>query len=293
MWAAGRDWHDATVCDSVTAGNIAVIEDSQHIHNFHTHTYRCKHAAGDVADYCKAAVDFGMKTLGFSDHSALPDDRWIQSRMEYEILGDYIAAIDQGRLDFPELTILKGMECEYIEEFHAFYEDELLGAQGFDYLVGASHVVTVNGGWVASYGGGWNAVALRGYADYTIAMMETKLFDFIAHPDLFGNCYATWDDDARACSRDILVAAHELDVGMEINALGFRKQAAKPADNPYPLYPWLPFWQLAAECDVKVIINSDAHTPGDLQAATGQAQELRLELGLREMDIAALGRRGT
>ena len=52
-----------------------MIEDSQHIHNFHTHTYRCKHAAGDVADYCKAAVGFGMKTLGFSDHSALPDDR--------------------------------------------------------------------------------------------------------------------------------------------------------------------------------------------------------------------------
>ena len=44
--------------------------------NYHTHTYRCQHASGDVEDYCEAAVEQGLQVLGISDHTALPDDRW-------------------------------------------------------------------------------------------------------------------------------------------------------------------------------------------------------------------------
>ena len=188
-----------------------------------------------------------------------------------------------------DLRVLKGMECEYVPEFRAFYEDELLGEKAFDYLVGASHFFLTDDEWVGTYGGTKDAASLRAYADYTISMMETKLFDFIAHPDLFGNCYETWDENTTACSRDILVASKELDVAMEINALGLRKQAAKTPDNPFPLYPWMPFWEIAADCDAPVIVNSDAHRPEDLQGRTGQAHGIRIDLGLREMDIDRLG----
>jgi histidinol phosphatase-like PHP family hydrolase len=58
------------------------------------------------------------------------------------------------------------------------------------------------------------------------------------------------------------------------------------------LYPWRPFWELAAEVDAAVIVNSDAHRPEDLQGLTGQAYALREELKLREMDIEALCARG-
>ncbi|MCZ6886981.1 MAG: histidinol-phosphatase [Gammaproteobacteria bacterium] len=265
------------------------MDDSQHKHNFHTHTYRCKHAKGDIDDYCEAAVAMGMETLGFSDHSALPDDRWIRARMPFEDLHEYIGAIDRGRENYPDLNILKGMECEYIPEFHAYYEDELLGEHDFDYLIGAAHFFPTGGKWVGTYGGTKDSQSLRAFADYTVDMMATGLFEFIAHPDLFGNCYLQWDENTSACARDILTSAKELDIGMEINALGLRKQAYKKSDNPYPLYPWIPFWEMAAECDAPVIINSDAHRPEDLQARTGDAQAIRQELGLREMDIARIG----
>ena len=88
-----------------------MIDDSHHKHNFHTHTFRCKHAKGDVDDYCRRALELGMETLGFSDHTALPDDRWLVARMPYAELDNYVAAIDRGRVDFPKLKILKGMEC--------------------------------------------------------------------------------------------------------------------------------------------------------------------------------------
>jgi len=265
--------------------------DKDHLHNFHTHTYRCKHAKGDIADYCEQAVRLGMKTVGFSDHSALPDDRWIQGRMHYAELAEYAAAIDQARLDYPQLTILKGMECEYVPEFRSWYEDELFGQYQFDYLVGAAHLFTSGENWVPAYGGVDTPEMLRAFANYTIEMMETGLFDFIAHPDLFGNCYLKWDTDAAACSRDMLQASAELGIGMEINALGLRKQAYKKEDNPFPFYPWIPFWEEATNFDVRIIVNSDAHRPEDLQSRTGEAQRIAHQFELTSMDLASIGTR--
>ncbi len=263
--------------------------DAQHLHNFHTHTFRCKHATGDVDDYCQVATRQGMQTLGFSDHAALPDDRWLQARMPYADLDDYVGAIERAQDEYSNLRILKGMECEYVPKLHAYYEDELLGERKFDYLVGASHFFMKGDEWFGTYGGTKDAESLAAYAEYTVKMMATGFFLFIAHPDLFGNCYATWDADAAACARDILTAAKELDVAMEVNALGLRKQAHRKANNPFPLYPWLPFWEMAAELDAPVIVNSDAHRPQDVQARTSQAYEIVANLGLRHIDTAAIG----
>ena len=106
-----------------------------------------------------------------------------------------------------------------------------------------------------------------------------------AEGDGCGARYAVWDRDTAACSRDILNAARAYDVGMEINALGMRKQARKSSDNPFPPYPWRPFWELAAECDAPVIVNSDAHRPEDLQGLAGQAHTLRVERASRLADL--------
>lgn len=268
--------------------------DSEFQHNFHTHTFRCKHAKGDVADYCEMAIARGMKTLGISDHSALPDDRWLAARMHYVDLPEYTAVIDKAREQYPELRVVKGMECEYIPEQQTWYEDELLGDYQFDYLIGAAHFfLDADDKWVGTYGGTTSAKALVEFGNYTVKMMESGVFDFIAHPDLFGNCYEKWDTNCTACTRDIMAAAAETGVGLEVNALGIRKQTAKAADNPFPLYPWLPFWEEASSYDVKVIVNADAHTPEDLQGKTGEAFQIVADLGLKHMDVDAIGARAT
>lgn len=33
------------------------MNDADHLHNFHSHTYRCGHAEGDVADYWRVAME--------------------------------------------------------------------------------------------------------------------------------------------------------------------------------------------------------------------------------------------
>ncbi|MDA0789232.1 MAG: histidinol-phosphatase [Proteobacteria bacterium] len=266
------------------------MQDHEYQHNFHTHTFRCKHAKGDVADYCEMAVARGMKTLGISDHSAMPDDRWLQARMNYIDLPEYTGAIDRAREEYPSLRVVKGMECEYVPEHRNWYEDELLGEYQFDYLIGAAHFfLDDEEKWVGTYGGTNSASALVQFANYNAAMMATGLFDFIAHPDLFGNCYEHWDANTEACSRDIIAAAAEYGVGLEVNALGIRKQAAKRPDNPYPLYPWRPFWEIAADYPVQVIVNADAHRPADLQGKAGEAFSIVTDLGLTHMDVDQLG----
>ena len=248
--------------------------------NLHTHTWRCRHASGDVADYCRAAQAQGLTVLGMSDHAALPDDRWLNVRMSYDQLGDYIRAVDAARAAFPELAVLKGMECEHVPAFEGYYREVLLGELGFDYLIGGAHYLPWNGGWESVYGGTADAASLRAYTDYVIASMATGLYAFIAHPDLFANAYPVWDAEAEACSRAILAAAADLAVPLEINGYGMRKPEIETPEGVRLKYPWRRFWELAGEYGVQAVVTSDAHRPVDVGANLGEGMALAAECGL-------------
>ncbi len=256
--------------------------------NFHTHTYRCKHASGDVADYCQAALENGLSVLGMSDHTALPDHRWSNVRMEMEELPSYCSAIDQARVDFPELTIIKGMECEYADEYTSFYQDTLLGELQFDYLVGAAHYIPVGNSWKSSFGGIESAADLRTYANYMIQSIESGLFAFMSHPDLFGNSYLSWDQEAIAASQDIFEAASALKVPLEINGLGMRRGKVDTPQGKRNPYPWLPFWEMAADYGIEVVVNSDAHRPEDIVGNMKEAAAIAEKFGLAFADLPLL-----
>ena len=40
------------------------------IANYHTHTWRCRHADGTEREYVERAIEGGLKILGFSDRTA-------------------------------------------------------------------------------------------------------------------------------------------------------------------------------------------------------------------------------
>jgi histidinol-phosphatase (PHP family) len=190
--------------------------------NYHTHTWRCKHATGDIEDYVEKALEAGGKVLGFSDHTPLPDGRvhW-----------------------FP-----------YHGSFHEM-EDLRTGAH------------------------------LKGYTDAVIKTMESGLFSFIAHPDLFGVAWKKWDEDSKACSRDILEAAVETGTPLEVNGYGFRKKKVITEDGQRPPYPWVPFWELASTYPIKVVYSSDAHNPGDVFANRDECLEIIDTCGLTLADL--------
>jgi len=236
------------------------------VKNYHTHTYRCKHATGEVVNYANAAIKQGITVLGITDHTPLPDNRWLGIRMAIDELPNYVNAIAQAQAKYPQLTILIGAECEYATEYHSFYLEELLGEWNFDYLILGPHFFPYQGEWLASHSDILCKETLKAYTNYLIQSMESGLFAFVAHPDLFGITYEEWDQHTEACSREILQAAETLNIPLEINGYGLRKPYIHTKSGTRPMYPWLPFWELAQDYDIEVIVNSDAHRPEDVGA---------------------------
>lgn len=253
--------------------------------NYHTHTYRCKHASGEVKDYAKAAVEAGLSILAITDHTPLPDNKWLNMRMDISELEHYCAAIDVAQACFPQLVLLKGMECEYSKAYHAFFAEELLQIRTFDFLSASAHYFPCHGGWES----GWDRITgkdeLAAYAEYLVTMIKTGLFDYVAHPDMFGSSYPSWDEEAAACSRYILEAAEACRVALEINSYGFRKGMARTRDGLRFMYPWEPFWELASRYDIPVTVNSDAHSPSDIVGKVEEASQIAARYGLKIIEF--------
>lgn len=245
--------------------------------NYHTHTYRCGHATGDIPDYVRAAMEAGLETLGMSEHTPLPVDFMSFMRMRMEEMDDYFALIEASRR--PGIRLLKSFECDILPEHFSFYREELLGKRGCDYLIGAQHWHLHRGDWL--YVGHIDTAAeLRGYTKALIQGIESGLFDFIAHPDHFAAGYLEWDSEAQACSRDIIEAARGKGVLLEINGNGFRKRPVKERGRLRPPYPHRKFWELAAELKASVLCSSDAHRPEDTAASLDLCLALANELEL-------------
>ena len=238
--------------------------------NLHTHTYRCGHAIGDAADYAQAAMQASLQVLGFSDHVPLPDNRWKEVRMHMQERSAYLEAVQAAAEKYPQLTIYAGFECEYFLEYHSYYS-ELLESGMCDYLIGSVHFIPLDGSWQYISDAVTTPKTLACYTDLVIKTIDSGLFPFIAHPDLFASSYLSWDAEAKACSRAICEAAADKKIPLEINGLGFRKPYVPDAGRGgalRPPYPLKEFWDIAREYDIIVTINSDAHRPEDIAADT-------------------------
>ncbi len=257
------------------------------MNNYHTHTYLCQHAKGTVLDYAVEAKNNDISILGMTDHTPLPDGSWNWVRMSMSELEDYEAQIERAREGVPDLSILKGMECEWDPGYHGFYRDELLHHREFDYLIGAVHWYPFRGEWLYL-----NEIRtcdhLKEYTDLLIRTMESGLFSFIAHPDAFGTGYNRWDENSRSCSIDILEAAAELEIPLEINGYGFRKSAGLTADGNRRIYPLTEFWELASDFPIRAVCNSDAHRPEDVVASIDACRELALICGVPILETLPL-----
>ena len=68
------------------------------IANYHTHTWRCNHAAGDEKQYVENALAAGLEILGFSDHSPyiFPAGYYSNFRMKPEQLPGYAPGLSDS-----------------------------------------------------------------------------------------------------------------------------------------------------------------------------------------------------
>jgi histidinol-phosphatase (PHP family) len=257
-------------------------------HQLHTHTYRCQHATGDVPDYARVAAAGGCAVLGISDHAPLPDGRWEGVRMAMPELDDYEAAILRAKREQPGLRIRTGLEVEWLPQFESYLREEILGARGYDYLIGAGHYTEFEEGWRSSFENLTTPGSLVRYATMMHDAMASGLFAFIAHPDLIGCCNDRWTPEIAACARDLCQASVATGIPLELNGYGLRKPWRDTPEGRRPQYPWIPFWEIAGAAGVRVVLNSDAHRPEDTLAGHAELCAIRDRFGLVEADLGAL-----
>lgn len=249
--------------------------------NYHTHTYRCNHAEGDEGAYVRAALDAGLKVLGFSDHTPYPmEDGYCGGfRMHCEETAGYIAAVAALREEYRgELDIHIGFEAEY---YPRYFEGllEFLEPTEYEYLILGQHFIGNERGEPYSMSPTDDPQILRRYTDQCCAGLETGAFSCFAHPDVLN---FTGDEGLyRAEARRLCRAAKACGVPLEINLLGLGTGRNYPRES---------FWEEAAAVGNAVIVGFDAHQRdwmrrGDLTEA---AEDMIRRLGLHQVEYLTL-----
>ena len=250
--------------------------------NYHTHTSRCFHAAGPDEAYVKAALENGFCSIGFSDHTPWPYRGFVSGmRMGEEMLGDYAQSVLALREAYRgRIEILLGLECEYFPQ-HLPWLREQISRYQIDYIILGHHFSPTEPGGV--YNGFLKKPKeLLLYRDAVLEALDSGLFSYIAHPDLFMRGYERFDRHAEAVSVSIIRRAIETETPLEYNLLGFHHGES----DGKPGYPYPDFWRLAGSMGAEAIIGIDAHQPEAYadHAAFEAAEETLTQWGLRLTD---------
>lgn len=246
--------------------------------DYHTHTLLCNHAKGWPLEYARAAMERGLEELGISDHNPMPQtlepfDDW---RMRLADLPRYFDAVAEAREAYPGLPIRLGLEIDFISG-HEEWIEKLAGMAEWDYLIGAVHYIAP----------GWDVDNPRHLWQFRERLVDeiwqlyftayercirSGLFDFVAHPDLPKKFGYRPKGDLRRFYEPTITALAETGVAFEINTSGLRKPAGE-------CYPAPEFLRMAHEAGVELLINSDAHAPGEVGAGFEIAESLAREAG--------------
>jgi histidinol-phosphatase (PHP family) len=223
--------------------------------NYHTHTYRCKHAVGTDQEYVLAAINAGLTTLGFSDHCPYPDFK-MHDRMDYDEFDGYLKSLNSLKIKYKDQIDIKiGLECEYFEDFLEYYK---FLATKVDYLILGQHYSAIDG---IDY---WNKCTdedMDSYTDAVIKGLNTGLFKYYAHPDYVLISRDTYNLKLQKAFEKIFKVAKENDVIVEINLKGKRLGKKVINGKEQYIYPFREVFEIVSNYNCKCAYGQDTHNP--------------------------------
>lgn len=255
----------------------------------HSHTFRCHHAVKDIEDYVQEAIKHGYRIYGVSDHVFLPGVHHPNIRGDHSLLDEYINEFNRCKnLYGTQIRMYLGFECEYSESFKNYYES-LLRDRGFDYLICGQHMGFDENH--VDYGYFTDSIenqekGLYKYRDDIISAIKSGLFLYIAHPDIFFTYARRVDSVYQQVTKEIINAAIEYDVPLEININGLLREKVKNGIE-YIEYPADYFWKEAAKTKVKIVYGGDFHDPKQFsnKELMGKAEDLVKRCGVQLANI--------
>ena len=226
-------------------------------YNYHTHTARCFHATGKDEEYVLAAIKAGFDEIGFADHSPWNFDGFVSGmRMHENELEGYCNSVKALREKYKDsISVKLGLECEYFPKYMPWLK-EMLEKHETDYIILGHHFCDDEPG--SLYNGQMTEPAqLYRFRDDLLEAMDTGLFAYVAHPDIFMRGYPVFDEHCKKISEDIIKKAIETETPLEYNLLGLSHSKADGKQG----YPYPDFWAMVSEMKPLVTMGVDAHSP--------------------------------
>ncbi len=235
--------------------------------NYHTHTWRCRHASGTEREYIETAIGLGIKKLGFSDHIPCPfRDGYVSGiRMEMRQAPEYADCIQRLRAEYAgQIELFLGFEAEYLTEF---YDEQMRMCHeiGCGYLIMGQHFFRSEADGPYAGTPTDDEHRIREYVDLVIEGMRTGSYCCLAHPDLinYRGLDSVYEWEMGRLCREL----KKLGIPLELNILGMGEKKHYPREE---------FWKLAGEEGNDVILGLDAHCTDHLRDKDGWQQCMKL-----------------
>ena len=225
-------------------------------YNYHTHTYLCAHASGNIESYVKRAIEGGIKYMGFSDHIPFlcANGEYSHYRIHPATAGFYFSELNRLREKYKnEIDIKIGFEMEYYpKDFERMLKSAI--DYGAEYLILGQHFLEDESvpGTLPCSASNNSEDFLKKYVSNVVDGIKTGAFTYVAHPDLchFSGSVEIYDREMiKICK-----ASEKYNIPLEINFLGIRTNRH---------YPFQHFWELAGTTKAPVTFGFDAHTSKD------------------------------
>ena len=273
--------------------------------NYHTHTKYCGHAKGDVEDYVKEAVNLNMEELGISDHAPIPlnhgmtkeewEENYCYENMDINTFDNLLKEIDNLKSKY-NIKLYKACESEYLYNNDDWYKEL---RSKLDYMILGIHFFNGEGRVLDTYKD-INYKNVDCYYECAKRAIETGLFDYLAHPDLYLFDYKSingkneFDDKAKGICLKLIDLCVKHDIYFEINTNGLKYSKDKNNRELW-LYPNIEFFNVVKEYmdknpnKLKLIIGADAHKPkalgnDNVKAVLEMVKDLKLDV-LNKMEI--------
>jgi len=255
----------------------------QPVPDYHMHTPRCNHAVGEVREYAEVAIQRGLKEIGMSDHSPMPNGFDAAWRMALNELPNYLQEVECVRDEFSEkLTVRVGLEAD----FHPGTEDAvqaMIDGYAWDYVMGSVHYI---GDWAFDNPDEeerWAEVNIEdAYCDYfdlVARSASTGMFDMIGHPDLikkFGQRAPAGSVRVDNAESLMLEAVKASGTVLEISSAGLRKPVGE-------IYPHSRIVKKAAAMGIPFYFGSDAHAPHEVGHGMDACLDILQSCGVDEV----------
>lgn len=249
--------------------------------NYHIHS-SFSDGRAPMWQMTQKASRLGLTNIAITDHGPLPfENEWSIQQSHRKA---YIKMLDEQKALYPDMTIFRGLELDYIPEISRDF-GELRELWQLELVIGSVHLVKhpdTNKLWFidgpkANFDKGLENIfkqdiqkAVTTYFDQTIEMIRTQQPDMIGHIDKIrmnnrDRYFTEQDGWYKQKLEETLTAAAECNCILEVNTRGYYKGKTQdffPSDRAL---------QMIKSLNIPLTINTDAHKTDQLVAGHDEA----------------------